>query len=103
MSEFSTLVTDCIDPNTLGVFGDDVEYFPTVGTPYTLTGVLSTGEDVQVNERVYATLWAPITGFTEGEPRKGDKLTFNSITYRVADIKKDSMGGRLLDLAVTNP
>ncbi len=35
--------------------------------------------------------------------RKGDAVVLDSVTYRVADVEKDTGGGRLLKLAVTNP
>lgn len=104
MSQYSTLITDALDPQVLGVFGDEVAYYPRQsGTPYTLTAVLNSGEVVQQGERVYLTLWAPVASFTAGEPRKGDSVVAESITYRVADIERDFSGGRLLKLAVTNP
>lgn len=92
-----------MDTVVLATFADVVEYFPRQGSPYTLTGVLNHGEVVQEGERVYMTLWAPLANFTAGEPRKADIVTFEAVTYRVADVEKDFTGGRLLKLAVTNP
>ncbi len=104
MSDFSTLVTDCLDPHSLSVFGDDVEYYPRQGDEYTLTCVLDSGEEVQQGERVYLTLRAPIASFTAGEPRKDDRVTFGGVTYRVADTEKESLSlWRTLKLSVTNP
>ena len=102
MSLFST-ATAVLDTAVLATFADDVEYRPRGGGLYTLNAVLNSGEPVQAGERVYATLWAPIGNFTDGEPVKADIVVFGGVTYRVADIEKDNSGGRLLKLAVTNP
>lgn len=102
MSLFASAVAG-MNSVQLAAFGDAVVYFPRGGVDYTLTGVLNSGEKVQEGERVYMTLWAPVASFTAGEPRKADIITFESVTYRVADVEKDFTGGRLLKLAVTNP
>jgi hypothetical protein len=85
------------------VYGDAVQYYPRVGTDYEINGVLDSGQAVQQGERVYQTFWAPLANFTGGEPVKGDHIVFDSVTYRVADIDKHHLDGRMLFLQVTNP
>lgn len=102
MSDFSDLVADSLDPQLIETFGDDVTYTPRGGAAYTLTCVLDSGEAVQTGERVYQTAWAPLSSFTGGEPARGDSVVISSVTYRVADVEKQHLDGRLLKLSVTN-
>ena len=103
MSKFSAIVADQLDPHSLAVFGDEVEYIQKAGGSYTLTGVLSSGTELQQTEKVFQTLWAPLTSFTLGEPMSGDIVIHDSVRYRVAGSpERDAMGGRMLKLAVTS-
>jgi hypothetical protein len=102
MSVFSDLVADNLDPVMLAEFGDEVTYTPRVGDSYTVTVVLASGEAVQQSRHVYQTAWAPITSFV-AEPVKGDSIIFEGVTYRVGDIEKHHLGGRILSLSVMNP
>ena len=89
-----------MDAQLLVSHGETVEFSPRIGDAYEIGCVLSFGEAVQNDSRVYATAWAPLASFTGGEPAKGDVLTHDETRYRVADIEKDSAGGRLLKLSV---
>lgn len=100
MSVFSDLVSASLDPVILDQHGDEVTYTPRAGESYTLTCVLDSGEAVQQSERVYSTAWAPISSFTGGEPERGDSVEVDGVTYRVADVEKEHLGGRRLKLAV---
>lgn len=102
MSTFGGLFDTATVP-LLAVFGEEATYYPRAGESYTITLVFDTGEQVQTSQRVYQTAWSPLTSFTGGEPIKGDHIVLDSVTYRVADVEKDSQSGRLLKLAVTNP
>ena len=102
MSTFGGLFDTAAVP-LLAVFGEEATYYPRAGASYTITLVFDTGEQVQQSQRAYQTAWAPLASFTGGEPLKGDHLVLDSVTYRVADVEKDTGGGRLLKLAVTNP
>jgi hypothetical protein len=103
MSDFSDLITDTLEPQLLATFGDEITYYPRVGTDYAITGVLDSGSAVQQGERAYQTFWAPLANFTGGEPVKGDHIVIGTTTYRVGDIDKEHLGGRLLKLQATNP
>lgn len=85
------------------VYGDSVQYYPAQSSDYTLTGVLDSGDAVQQGERAYQTFWAPLANFTHGEPTKADRVVIGSTTYRVADVEKQHLDGRMLKLVVTNP
>lgn len=102
MSTFGGLFNSATVP-LLAVFGDEATYYPRAGDSYTITLVFDTGEQVQTSQRVYQTAWAPLASFTGGEPLKGDTVTMDGATYRVADVEKDAESNRLLKLAVTNP
>jgi hypothetical protein len=102
MSTFSGLFDSATVP-LLAVFSEEATYYPRAGASHTITLVFDTGEQVQTSQRVYQTAWAPLTSFTSGEPCKGDHLTLDGTTYRVADVEKDTESNRLLKLAVTNP
>lgn len=103
MSAFGDLVADGVDPVILEQFGDEITYYPAAGDEYTITVVLDSGTELQQQEKVYQTAWAPISSFTAGEPAKGDRVEIDSRTYRVADVEKQHLGGRLLKLALTQP
>lgn len=102
MSAFSELVDGQLDPAILDQFGDEISYTPRAGDSYTLTCVLDSGEAVQTGERVYQTAWAPFSSFTGGEPARGDSVTADGVTYRVADVEREALGGRKLKLSVSN-
>lgn len=102
MAVFSDIIAESMYPAMLDTFGDSVTYQPRAGESYTLTCVLDSGEAVQASERVYQTAWAPLSSFTGGEPVRGDSVTVDSVTYRVADIERQHFDGRLLKLVVTS-
>jgi len=102
MSSFSDIIADLLEPAILTGFGDSVTYQPRAGESYTLTCVLNSGEALQAQERVYLTAWAPATSFTGGEPVRGDSVVFGTITYRVAEVERQDMNGRLLKLVVSS-
>ena len=85
------------------VYGDSVQYYPSAATDYAIIGVLDSGDAVQQGERAYQTFWAPLANFTHGEPTKADRVVIGSTTYRVAEVEKQHIDGRLLKLVVTNP
>lgn len=103
MSAFGDLVSGGLDPTVLDQFGDDITYQPGSGDEYTLTCVLDSGTELQQQERIYQTAWAPLSSFTGGEPLRGDRVEIDSRTYRVADVEKQHLDGRLLKLALTTP
>ncbi len=85
MSTFSDLVADSLDPQILSEFGDeDFSYIQKAGGSYTLTGVLTSGTELQKAEGVYYTIWASIGNFTLGEPLNGDTVVVNGNRFVVA-------------------
>lgn len=85
------------------VYGDSVTYHPSTGADYAITGVLDSGTPINQGERAYQTFWAPLANFTHGEPTKADRVVIGSNTYRVADVEKQHLDGRLLKLVLTTP
>jgi hypothetical protein len=100
VSLFSQLAAEGLMAATLNTFGEAATFSPRAGDSYSITVAPDSGENVQTSTRVYMTAWAPLSSFTGGEPVKGDTITIGSILYRVADIEKDAIDGRLLKLAV---
>ena len=102
MSEFSDLIGDLLNPAVLSAFADEAIYSPRTGDSYAITLAFNSGEAVQQTTGAYATAWAPVSSFTGGEPMKGDTLQYDSVTYRVDEVERDSQNGRLLKLSIRN-
>ncbi len=105
MSSFSDLVDDSLDPQILSEFADDdFTYIQKAGGSYALTGVLTSGTELQKAEGVYYTIWAPVANFTLGEPLNGDKVVIGGNLFRVAGTpERDDLGlSRTIKLSGTN-
>ena len=89
------------DALLLAQFGETVQFLPARSAQYPLVAVIDRGEGVRAELKVYATAWSLISNF-EGTPERGDRIiTDAGETLKVADVKPDEFGGRVLYLVIS--
>lgn len=88
------------DALLLAQFGETVQFLPARSAQYPLVAIFDRGEGVRAELKVYATAWSLISNF-EGTPERGDRIiTDAGETLKVADVKPDEFGGRVLYLVI---
>jgi len=88
------------DAAVLRHHGETVQFHPARSAQYPVVAVIDRGEGVRADLKVYATAWSLVSNF-EGTPERGDRvITDAGETLKVADVKPDEFGGRVLYLVI---
>lgn len=86
MSDFDDLAS-VAHATVLDLQGDDFTYTPMDGAPFTITGRLRSGDDLESEfPEAEHGLWVVLSDFTD-DPVRGDQVTISGDSYRIIEIE----------------
>jgi hypothetical protein len=91
-------VTGALNTACLATFGREVIYYPSVGDPVTITGIVDTGSRLEESAPgTYVVLFIRLADLPQ-PPARGDEVEIDTATYKVFEIEADAAGGAKLAL-----